>query len=283
MSWQVLTCISVFLFSVAVLVQRRLLHHHKCEPYAFVVLSQGLVGVFALLFAFVHGFEFPDFSGLWLPAIGSVSLHGLAYITHAKALQNMEASIFSVFYATQAIWIMLLGIMLFGEFPSFMQLVGIALIFGSIGLVVSSPGKLKLNNASLLGLLTGLLFGVAVTCWVYVGRQVDTISWAALGFWGVAFTAFLARPRAVYNIKPFLERSVMWHMVLVGLLLSAGGISLLLAYSVGDVSAVSPLRQMSIVVTVLLALFFLPQERTRLLPKTLAMVLCFLGAVFIVV
>ncbi len=264
------------------LVQRRLLHHHKCEPYAFVVLSQILVGVFALGLACIHGFSFPDFSGLWLPVIGSVSLHGLAYITHAKALQNMEASRFSVFYATQAIWIMVLGIALFGEHPNLVQLAGVACIFGSIGLLMSNTGKVKLGDASMLGLLTGLLFGLAITCWVYVGRQVDTISWAALGFWGVAFTAFLARPRAMYNLRPFFTRSVLPHMLLVGLLLSAGSIALLLAYSVGDISVVSPLRQMSIVITVLLALLFLPQERTQLRRKTAAMIVCFLGAVLIV-
>ena len=282
MSWQVLTCISVFLFSVAVLVQRRLLHHHKCEPYAFVVLSQGLVGVFALLFAFAHGFEFPDFSGLWLPVVGSISLHGLGYIAHAKALQVMEASMFSMFYATQAIWIMLLSVALFQERPNLVQLAGVVCIFGSIWLLLARSGKVKINTAAKLGLLTGLLFGVAVTCWVYVGRQVDTVSWAALGFWGVALTAFLAKPRALYNVRPFLDRSVVLHMLIVAALLSAGGITLLLAYAAGDVSTVSPLRQMSIVVTVILAMLFLPQERTELWRKAAAVALCFCGALFIV-
>lgn len=282
MSWQVLTSISVFLFSVAVLVQRRLFHRHQCEPYAFVVLSQGLVGVFALLFAFVRGFELPDFSGLWWPVIGSVLLHGFAYIAHAKALQRMEASIFSVFYATQAIWVMLLGVALFQERPSAMQLAGVLCMFASIVLLALRGTRLKVDSTGMLGLLVGLLFGVAVTCWVYVGRQVDAVSWAALGFWGVAVTAFLARPRAVYGMRSFFKRSIVMHLIIVALLLSAGGIALLLAYAAGDISTVSPLRQMSIVVTVILAMLFLPQERTQPGRKLAAMALCFLGALFIV-
>ncbi len=282
MSWQLLTCISVFLFSGAVLVQRHLMHHHKCEPYAFVVLSQGLVGVFALLFAFAHGFSFPNFSGLWLPVLGSVSLHGAGYIAHAKALQIMEASVFSVFYATQAIWIMLLGIMFFKERPTLLQLLGGLCIFGSIILLTSHSSKWWRHNGALLGLLTGLLFGVAVSCWIYVGRQVDTVSWAALGFWGVALTAFLARPQALRDVRPFLSKPVVLHMLLVAGLLSAGGITLLSAYAVGDVSSVSPLRQMSIIVTVLLAMLFLPQERTNPWRKVVAMALCFAGALCIV-
>lgn len=282
MSWQVLTCTSVFLFSVAMVVQRRLMHHHKCEPHAFVVLSQGLVGVFALGFALAQGFSWPDFSGLWLVALGSVAFHGAGYIVHAKALQIMEASVFSVFYATQAIWIMLLGVLLFHERPSPVQLLGVACIFGSIALLMARSRQQWLSRSALLGMLTGLLFGIAVTCWVYVGRQTDTVSWAALGFLGVALVAFVARPSAMRNVRPFFSRSVGPHMVAVAALLSAGGIALLLAYAAGDISSVSPLRQMSIVITVLLAVLFLPEERTELWRKAAAMALCFVGALLIV-
>lgn len=282
MAWQVLTFLSVFLFSGAVVAQRRLLHRHQCDPHTFAVLSQTVVGVFALLFALVKGFAVPNFSGLWLPAIGSITLHGFGYIAHAKALQRMEASVFSVFYATQAVWIMLLGILLFHEHPTSMELLGVLCIFGSIALLLSDRRKQAFAGAAGLGLLTGLLFGLAVVCWVYVGRQVDTLSWAAIGFWGVAFTAFLARPRALYNVRSFLVKPVALHMLLIGLLLSAASIALLFAYAGGSVSAVSPLRQMSIVVTVMLALIILPQERTNIWRKLAAVGLCFLGALLIV-
>jgi len=264
------------------LIQRHLFNQHKCDPHAFVVLSQTLVGLLALVFAFIHGFHFPDFSGLWLAALGSVSFHSLGYIAHAKALQTMEASVFSMFYATQAIWIMLLGVVLFREHPSALQFAGVVCIFVGIAFLTLRTGSLQLNSGTLLGLLTGLLFGIAVTCWVYVGKRADIESWAALGFLGVAGMAFLIRPHSIAHARSFFVWSIAVRMLVVSGLMSAGGVALLLAYAAGDVSAVSPLRQMSIVVTVLLAMLFLPQERTYIWHKFAAMALCFLGALLVV-
>lgn len=281
MTWQVLTCVSVVFFSGAMLLQRRLLHHHKCEPYAFVVVSQALVGVVTFVYALSHGFSMPNIHTLWLPMLGSIVLHGIGYITHAKALQTVQASVFSVFYATQSIWIMLVGLLFFGEHLQMIQIVGVVLILGSVCLLVYEAGTFRSQPGTVLGLLTGLLFGFAVTCWAYVGRQVDPVSWAAIGFWGVALTAFLLRPRAVWHIPTMLSRKVLPQLLLLAGMFSIGGVTLLVAYSLGDLSTVSPLRQMSIVVTVLLAMLFIPQERTQPWRKFAVSVLCMLGAVLI--
>lgn len=264
------------------LLQRRLLHHHKCEPFAFVVVSQALVGAVTLVYAFSRGFSMPDFSGLWLPVAGSIGLHGLGYIVHAKALQVVEVSVFSVFYATQAVWIMVFGVLVFGEHLELIRLAGVVLIMASIGLLMYEVGTFRLRPGTILGLLTGLLFGGAVTCWAYVGRHTDPVSWAAIGFCGVALTALAVRPHSVRHVRTLLSRQVLPQLLLLAGMFSIGGVTLLIAYTIGDLSSVSPLRQMSIVVTVLLAMLFFPQERSQLWRKIVVALLCLLGALLIV-
>jgi uncharacterized membrane protein len=58
---------------------------------------------------------------------------------------------------------------------------------------------------------------------------------------------------------------------------------MLFAYKKGSFSIISPLRQTGIIVTVLLALAFLPQERNRIWRKMLAAIICATGVVLIVI
>src|SRR5688572_13027943 len=180
MTWQLFTAISVITLSISIILQRILIHKDKINPFAYAVVFQGMVAVvisaFLLLF---RSFSLPNMDALWAPAIASILMYGAGHIVYAKTLQKVEASVFSVFFATQAVWIMLLGTFWFGESMSWLQLGGSALIFASIVLLVKRQSLHDLDRGLILGLLTGLLFGVAITCWSHVGRQTDTLSWAA--------------------------------------------------------------------------------------------------------
>ena len=58
---------------------------------------------------------------------------------------------------------------------------------------------------------------------------------------------------------------------------------MLFAYKYGTFAVVSPLRQTSIIVTVLLALILLPKERNRIPRKITAAALCMIGVLLIVI
>jgi small multidrug resistance pump len=282
MTWQLLTAISVLSLSSSVLLQRVLLHKDKLNPYTYAVVFQAIVGVLLTIFALIYGFKLPNIQALVWPALLSVVAFGLGHIIYAKTLQLVEASAFSVLFATQAIWIMLLGIMLFHETLSILQIAGIILIFGSIGLLTKDIRKLSISKGTALGLLTGLLFGIAITSWSYVGRHTDGLSWAAISFIGTSFVAYLARPQSISKMKTVVTGQLLPKLVLLGTLYAIGSLAMLFAYKEGAFSIVTPLRQTSIVVTVLLALIFLSKERNRIKAKLTAALICFLGVLLIV-
>ena len=283
MSWQLLTAISVFSLSVSVLLQRVLLHKDKINPYAYAVVFQGIVGILLTAFALIYGFKLPNIQTLILPALLSVVAFGLGHIVYAKTLQLVEASAFSVLFATQAIWIMLLGIGLFHESLSLLQIGGTILIFGSVGLLARGSRKLSINKGTALGLLTGLLFGIAITSWSYVGRHTDGLSWAAISFIGTSIVAYIARPQSIAKMRLVVTGKLLPKLLLLGTLYAVGSLAMLFAYREGAFSIVTPLRQTSIIVTVLLALIFLSKERNKIKLKLLAALVCFLGVVLIVV
>jgi len=283
MSWQLLTAISVLCLSASVLLQRILIHKDKTDPYAYAVVFQGIVGILLMTFAAIRGFTLPHVETVLLPAVVSVVAFGVGHIVYAKTLQHVEASAFSVLFATQAIWIMLLGIVLFHETLTALQLLGSALIFGSVVLLVKDIRALAADKGTVLGLTTGLLFGIAITSWSYVGRHTDGLSWAAISFVATSLVAFCVKPSGTHKMRVLLTGSSLPKLLLLGVLYGAGSLAMLFAYRKGAFSIVTPLRQSSIIVTVLLALLLLPKERNRIPRKLLASAVCFAGVALIVI
>lgn len=283
MTWQLLTAISVLALSCSVLLQRVLLSKDKLNLYAYAVVFQGIVGVLLLIVAIANDFKLPNIENVAIPAIISIIAFGVGHIVYAKTLQVVEASAFSVLFATQAIWIMLLGILLFHESLTLLQIVGVAFIFGSVGILSSNIRSLKIDKGTGLGLLTGLLFGIAITSWSYVGRHTDGLSWAAISFIGTALVAYLVGFRAIHKVGSLFKSKIFIKLLLLAIFYAIGSLAMLFAYKEGTFSTVTPLRQTSIIVTVLLALLFLSKERTRVRTKLAAALVSFIGVVLIVI
>lgn len=281
MDWQLLTAISVITLSVSILLQRLLLHNDKSDPFAYVVIFQGLVAVLVAIYAVIHGFHMPDFGKYWFGITATVLLYGAGHIAYAKTLQRVEASIFSILFATNAIWTMFMGLFLFHEHLTTMQIIGVIFIFASVGMLAERKGAFKFDKGIVLGLITGLLFGFATASWAWVGRHTDAASWTALSFAGPSLVVLATHPKSVTKMKPFLSGTKLTRMTLLGVLFSISAVTLLTAYQKGNVSLVAPLQQTSIIVTILLAVIFL-HERTRLWQKSLAALVCFIGVLLIV-
>ncbi len=283
MSWQLLTLISVLSLSVSVILQRILIHRDKTDPFAYAVVFQGIVGLLLMVVALAAGFKLPGIEKVIVPALICLFFFGAGHVVYAKTLQVVEASAFSVLFATQAVWIMILGIVLFGESLTALQVAGSLLIFIGVGFLIKNIGAVIKDRGTLLGLLTGLMFGVAITTWSYVGRHTDTLSWAAISFVGTALVAFLVYPKSILKMKPLLKPKVLSNLILLAVFYGIGSLTMLYAYKEGTFAVVSPLRQTSIIVTVLLAFALLPQERSRVGRKILAAVTCVVGVIFIVI
>jgi drug/metabolite transporter (DMT)-like permease len=278
MSWQLLTALSVCCLSVSVLLQRVLLAKDKTNAVAYVIVFQGLVGILTAAAAVVHGFRAPDLHGLWFPAVACISLYAVGHIVYAKTLQRVEASVFAVLFATHAVWISALGVVIFHEHMGIAQILGAALIFVSVCLLIKRPKDFKLDTGTLLGLLTGFLFGLAITCWGYVGRHVaDPLSWSAISFLAPALLVWVIHPSATTHMQQLFEGRVLKRMLTLALFYAGGCAAMLFAYKYGEFSVVSPLRQAGVVLTVLLALLFLRQERTHIPRKLIAAGICLVG------
>lgn len=282
MSWQLLTFLSVIALSFSIVLQRVLLHTYKSDPYAYVIVFQGVVGVVMVAAAMVVGFSLEGLDKVFWPALISIILCGLGHITYAKTLQRVEASTFSVLFATQAVWTMALGILLLGETMTALQVFGSLLIFVSVAMVSKRLKGLRFDKGTALGLITGVLFGVAIYYWSLAGRYMDGLTWGGVSFLATALFVALIRPSALPKTRTFLKTKALIGMTVMALTYGAGTLAMLYAYRVGTFALVSPLRQTSIIITVFFALWLLKGERRNIPRKVAAACTCLAGVALIV-
>ncbi len=281
MSWQILLSISIFSLSVSVLLQRILLHKDKTDPIAYAILFEGTAGSLLLITALIHGFSLPDFSAYAIPIAATFFLYALGGILYAKTLKITDASIFSVLFATNTIWVMLGGVLLYNERVGFAQVIGTLMILMSVIILTDRSGKFQFDRGILLGLLCGLVYGLAVTGWVYISKHSEPLTWNALTFFIPAILILLYSPKSARQMKPFLKAGVFSRLILLCILVSIGSACLLAAFSKHSASVVSPLLQTQVLLTVILAIIFL-NERKNLKSKIAAAGVCIIGALLVV-
>ena len=281
MSWQLLVAISVVTFSVSVILRRILLYKDKSDPIAYVIVFQGLVGVVTGVYALIHGFDMPDFSKYWFAITITCVLYALGNVFCAKALQLVEASAFSVLFASSAIWTILVGSWVLGDGLTVTHIAGISLVLMSVVVLNMKKGSLKLNLGVVLSLITSVLFGLAVVGWTYVARHADVPTWTSVSFLVPALMVLAIKPKAVQKMKPFLDKRILITMLILGVVYSISALTSLFAYRDGNVNLVAALQQVSIILTTVLGIFFL-NERKDLLRKIVAACTCLVGVLLIV-
>lgn len=217
----------------------------------------------------------------WLPILLTFVLYGSGHILYAHTLKRVEASVFTTLLATSTVWIMVMGTVVYHEKIGVLQLLGALLIFASIGMLAEHTGRIKLDKSIVIGLVMGLIFGIASAAWVYVGKGTDPLTWVALSAIGPGLVVLLVRPQAVLKIKPLLTKPVLIKMACIAASFGIANLAVLGAHSRGSVTVVAPLLQTSIIVTALIGIFFLG-ERKRLWHKTAAAVICFSGVLLII-
>lgn len=73
-----------------------------------------------------------------LLAVGSIPTRGTKFEIMKKLSKKVETSAFSVLFATQAIWIMILGIVLLHETITIAQIAGTTLISADMGILAKN-------------------------------------------------------------------------------------------------------------------------------------------------
>ncbi len=282
MTWQFLILTSVCLYSISVLLQRILLREDKSDPIAYSVFFQLLTGLMIGVFGFLFSdMSFPNLKPLFFNLVLMVLLYAFGSVAIFKALKTLEASRFTIIFASRALFTILASSLLLGESLSLQQFLGTFLILTGVVLVNIKSTRLAFSKKEFLALFAAVSFGLGNTNDRFLLQEFKVYPYVFLGFVLPAVLITLLYPYKVKKMKIFLEGRVLVKMLLLCLIYAVAAITFFSALQIADNSSqVVSVNLTSVIVTVLLAIVFL-NEREHLLQKLLGALLSFMGLLLV--
>lgn len=283
MSWQILIGISVFLYSVSVLLQRFLLKNDENEPISFLIFFQ--IGVsfvtLALVLIINHKFILPDLTDLMIYlAIMSV-LYGFAGMSMFKSLKTTEASQFSVIFSSRTIFAILGSWLLFGEGLNLTQWTGSLFIIMGVIMVSIKKVSVKFGKGELLALTTSVLIGLANVNDRLLVQHFNPFSYVVVGFFLPTLLIILFNPSKLINLKIYFRWSIFYKMMLMCIISSLSAVTLFASLAITtNSSQLFSINAFSGVLTVILSIIFL-NEREFVPRKIFGAILSLIGLLLV--
>lgn len=281
MSWQIYIGLSVILYSLSVLLQRILVKDNS-RPVAFSVLFQVGTG----LILTVVGFVFADMTlPNLVPLLGNlvlmILLYGLGNVLMFRSLEHTEASVFTIFFATRALFTIGASSLLLQEALTLKQLMGAAFIFLAVVLVSWKSQKIRLGTGELLALAAAACFGLANTNDRYLLQSFSLYSYLSIAFIIPAVLTAASNPKEMKYIPIFFQGKALRNMLLLCMIYAVSSLAFFKALQVADNSSqVAAINLTSVIVIVLLSVAFL-REREHTIRKIVGACICFIGLLLV--
>lgn len=282
MNWQILLSISIVTYSVSVLLQRILLKNNKSDPIAYSIVFQLLIGILIGIYAVFKGFSTPNLVPIIPNLILMTILYGAGNVFIFSALKMIDASEFTIVFASRALWTIIGEIIFLKESFSAQQTLGTLLIIASVILVSWKKQKFIFSKGFVFSVLAGLFFGFAFTNDAFIVNNFDVPSYLTIAFIIPSLAVWAIYPKSTAKMKLLFERKTLLKLGLLGIFYTISSITIFLAYQIGkNATQIAPLNQTATIITVILSIIFL-KERLDLWKKLLAVIISFVGVVLII-
>ena len=208
-------------------------------------------------------------------------LYGAGNVFISSALKIVDASEFTIVFASRALWTIIGAIIFLKESFSTQQVLGTILIILSVVLVSWKKQKFSFSKGFIFSVLAALSFGLAFTNDAFIVNNFDVPSYLTIAFILPSLAVLAIYPKSTAKMKPLFEGKTLLKLGLLGVFYAVSAITIFLAYQVGkNASQIAPLSQTATIITVVLSVIFL-KERTDLLRKLLGAIISFAGVVLV--
>ena len=282
MSWQLLTALSVIMFSLNGLFHRVLMKEESSDPIAQTIAFYGLGGIFALVVtAFRGGFHY-QIPLSQIPLFILFATFGtLAPVLSFKALKLIGASESSILSSSTRLWVVLGAFVILHEPFSINKILGTLVILLGIGIAQWQKEKLAINKGTVFALLAAFSYAITEIIAFYILRDFDVPSFSVYSCFLPVIILLLISPKSFGKLSFYfpLKRALNIGFVSVNDTIST--MLLFLAYQVGHNAAqIGPLMATQTILSVLLAIIIL-KERNNMLNKILGAIIVVLGVILV--
>lgn len=233
------------------------------------VLLQFIAGLSALLLSPFFKFTFPtDWKVYLLLGIACI-FYALSDRMNTTVRSGIEASTFSIIKQLSTVFMILAGLLFFKEQFVWKKIIGAGLIIFSNILIFYKKGKQKLDKYVLLGILSNIIYSVALFLDVNISDSFNLAFYVALTLLVPALFITVAERIKLSNIKKEFKNGNKKAILITGLCWGTMIVVQLRAYQLGEATSVAPLCALTVIGNVLVGYLFL-KERANLLKKLVA-------------
>lgn len=240
------------------------------------VLLQFIAGLSALLLSPFFKFTFPTNWKVYLLLGIACIFYALSDRMNTTVRSGIEASTFSIIKQLSTVFMILAGLLFFKEQFVWKKIIGAGLIIFSNILIFYKKGNQKLDKYVLLGILSNIIYSVALFLDVNVSDSFNLAFYVALTLLIPALFITIAERVKLSNIKKEFKNGNKKAILITGLCWGTMIVVQLRAYQLGEATSVAPLCALTVIGNVLVGYLFL-KERNNLIKKLIAAFLIILS------
>ncbi len=233
------------------------------------VLLQFIAGLCALLLSVLFKFTFPtDWKVYLLLGIACI-FYAISDRMNTTVRSGIEASTFSIIKQLSTVFMIIAGLLFFKEQFVWKKIIGAGLIIFSNILIFYKKGNQKLDRYVILGILSNIIYSVALFLDVNISDSFNLAFYVALTLLVPALFITIAERVKLSNIKKEFKNGNKKAILITGLCWGTMIVVQLRAYQLGEATSVAPLCALTVIGNVLVGYLFL-KERNNLLKKLIA-------------
>lgn len=244
------------------------------------VLLQFLAGMSALLVTPFFKFTFTtDWKVYLLLGIACV-FYAISDRMNTTVRSGIEASTFSIIKQLSTVFMILAGLIFFKEEFVWEKIIGAILIIFSNVFIFYKKGAQKLDKYVLLGILSNIVYSVALFLDVNISDNFNLAFYVALTLFVPALFILIAERVTFSNLRNEFKNGNKKAILITGLCWGTMIVVQLRAYQLGEATSVAPLCALTVIGNVIVGYLFL-KEKKDLLKKIVAAILIIISVFLI--
>lgn len=282
MNWQVLIIISVISGAISLIFQRFLMLKKQTDPIAVSIATQILIALLISVLLPFRQIHQPNFTHVWINLALMVVLYALGTVFRYISLKKIEVSYYTVLYQTRVLWVIALSLVFLHEKFAIYQLIGVFLLISSILLLHFQRKEIKFDLGSNMALFSAATIGIAFFNDAFIIQTgIDVPLYLVLAFILPALGLWVVYPRATHAIADLFNKGNIKYTLIISIFWALASLTMYYAYSIGhNASKIYSLNQISIIVTIILAIIFL-KETDNIVRKMISAALSIVGVLLL--
>lgn len=277
--WFLFICLYIILAVIFTQFYKIVLNTSKASG-TLTVLLQIIAGLSALLLSPFFTFTFPTNWKIYLLLGIACIFYALSDRINTTVRSGIEASTYSIIKQLSTVFMIMAGLLFFKEQFILKKFIGAILIIFSNILIFYKKGSQKLNKYVLLGILSNIIFSIALFLDVNISDNFNLAFYVALTLLLPALFISIAEKISFSDIKQEFKKSNKKDIFITGFCWGTMIVVQLRAYQLGETTSVAPLSALTVIGNVIVGYLFL-KERDNLLKKIIAALLIILSVFLI--